>query len=339
MENEFDIMRIKRGKGFSYVNNDGSSIKSKKIMDYINTMRIPPAYKDVRISSDPQSKRYAMGIDEKGRKQYLYTKGHNEKAAHEKNLHLLQFARVLPKIKKDIDYNLSKKIIDADSAYDKLISTALKLVMDCNFRIGSDGGVDKYNSYGVSTLTKDHFNMAGGKYNIKFVGKKGVLNESVVKSIKLNNSLKEIINKNKNKEIFNYSGGGIKLKIGAADVNDYLKKYGDISTKNFRTWMANIHFMDNFIKVLNTRAHDLDKITHRRKLIKKAVDSTAEKLHHTGSICKKSYIVNDLWDGFINNPEDYKSIIMNYRDNGNFTPGENSFIYFMKNYSQNNNPI
>ena len=154
MENEFDVHRIKRGKGFTYVDNNGNVIRNKSKLEYIGTMRIPPAYRDVQISSDPNSKRYAMGIDDKGRKQYLYTKQHNEEAAHEKNLHLIQFARVYPKIKKDIERGLNKKIEDKKSAREKLISTALKLVMDCNFRIGSDGGVDKYNSYGVSTLKK-----------------------------------------------------------------------------------------------------------------------------------------------------------------------------------------
>ena len=202
MENEFDINRIKNGKNFTYVDNKGRKINDKDKLDYIKKMRIPPAYRNVKISSKKNSKRYAMGIDDKGRKQFLYSKGHNERASKEKNLHLIQFARVLPKIKRDINNNLHKKIVDADTARDKLISTALKLVMDCNFRIGSEGGVDKYNSYGVSTLTKDHFNKMGGKYNIKFVGKKGVVNESKVQSKGLNNALNDILSMNKNKEVF-----------------------------------------------------------------------------------------------------------------------------------------
>ena len=58
---------------------------------------------------------------------------------------------------------------------------------------------------------------------------------------------------NKNKEVFDFihNGGEFRVKVGAGDVNNYLKQYGDISTKNFRTWMANIHFIDNFIDVLD----------------------------------------------------------------------------------------
>ena len=336
MENEFDINRIKRGKHFSYVDNNGRKISDKGKLDQIKKMRIPPAYRNVKISSKKGAKRYAFGLDDKGRKQFLYSKEWNDASAKEKNLHLINFSKVLPEIKRDIDKNLKLEMVDNDTTRKKLIATALKLVMDCNFRIGSESGVDKYNSFGVSTLTKDHFNKVGGKYNIKFNGKKGVLNENKVESRRLNNSLDDILGSNRNKEIFHMidRNGDISVKVGAGDVNNYLKKYGVISTKNFRTWMANTHFIDNMMKVLESGEFDVSKVTHRKKIIKKAIDETANKLHHTGSICKKSYVVNELWNDFIEKPADFKDIIMNYKEAGSYKNSENSFIKYMDNYKK-----
>ena len=51
---------------------------------------------------------------------------------------------------------------------------------------------------------------------------------------------------------------------------------GNYSTKNFRTWGANTEL----IKLLLKRDNDL----------KDSIDMVADKLHHTSTICKKSYI-------------------------------------------------
>ena len=336
MDSEFDINRIKKGKGFIYTNNKGHSINDRDKIDYITKMRIPPAYRNVKISSKKNAKRYAVGIDDKNRKQFLYSKNWNELATKHKNLHLINFSKKLPEIKKDIDKNLGLKLTNNENAKNKLIATALKLVMDCNFRIGSELGVDKYNSFGVSTLNKNHFNKIGGKYNIKFVGKKGVTNQSNVKCIKLNNSLDDILKSNRNNELFDIKSrdGNIDIKVGAGDVNNYLKKYGDFSTKNFRTWMANTHFIDSMMNVLESKEFDISKVSHRKKVIKKAIDNTAEKLHHTGSICKKSYVVNDLWNRFIEKPEEYTDIIMNYKSAGDYNNSENSFMKYITKYQK-----
>ena len=88
------------------------------------------------------------------------------------------------------------------------------------------------------------------------------------------------------------------------------------------------------MKVLESGEFDVSKVTHRKKIIKKAIDETANKLHHTGSICKKSYVVNELWNDFIEKPADFKDIIMNYKEAGSYKNSENSFIKYMDNYKK-----
>ena len=54
-----------------------------------------------------------------------------------------------------------------------------------------------------------------------------------------------------------------------------MKQLGNYSTKYFRTWSANISLINNLKKNIE---------------IKESIIITAEKLHHTTSICKQNYL-------------------------------------------------
>ena len=77
-----------------------------------------------------------------------------------------------------------------------LISIAIYLIDNCNFRVGCDKYKKLYNSYGVTTLNKSHIKMDKGKMIIEFVGKKGVQNKSNIKDKKICKLLTQICRKN-----------------------------------------------------------------------------------------------------------------------------------------------
>ncbi len=53
-------------------------LKKRVSMEHLNKLYIPPAYTNVKISSNPDSKVLAIGIDSRGRKQYIYNKAFTE---------------------------------------------------------------------------------------------------------------------------------------------------------------------------------------------------------------------------------------------------------------------
>lgn len=65
------IRRLGRGKGFGYVGPDGSPVDDDT-REWIRLLVIPPAWKDVWISPDPDGHILATGRDAAGRKQYIY---------------------------------------------------------------------------------------------------------------------------------------------------------------------------------------------------------------------------------------------------------------------------
>ncbi len=73
--------------------------------------------------------------------------------------------------------------------------------------------------------------------------------------------------------------------------------------------MANYIFLEVLKKNLKNTNYDQSKITHRKKIIKEAIQKTAEKLHHTPTICKKSYIFIELWKPFVEEtPEHFENL-------------------------------
>src|SRR5215467_3048431 len=69
-QNELTIRRIKRGKSYSFVRANGTRIKHVGTIRRLHRMAVPPAYREVRYSPDPNSHLQAVGRDAAGRLQY-----------------------------------------------------------------------------------------------------------------------------------------------------------------------------------------------------------------------------------------------------------------------------
>jgi hypothetical protein len=64
--------RLGRAPRFRYVDARGSAISREELLERIDSLVIPPAWKDVWISPNPRAKLQATGVDAAGRTQYLY---------------------------------------------------------------------------------------------------------------------------------------------------------------------------------------------------------------------------------------------------------------------------
>jgi DNA topoisomerase I len=66
------IRRVRRGRGFSYLNPDGTPVTDPAVLDRIRTLVIPPAWENVWICPWPNGHIQAVGTDAAGRRQYRY---------------------------------------------------------------------------------------------------------------------------------------------------------------------------------------------------------------------------------------------------------------------------
>jgi DNA topoisomerase-1 len=72
MKKDRGYYRTKKGNGFIYANERGATIVSKPIQHWINSLTVPPAWRDVWISKDREAYLLATGYDSMKRKQYIY---------------------------------------------------------------------------------------------------------------------------------------------------------------------------------------------------------------------------------------------------------------------------
>ena len=292
--NNYFIRKISSNKNkkytHKYYDKNNNLITYNSIKKYLEGFYVPPAYDDVEINMNKKAKVLAIGFDDKNRPQYIYNKTFVIKQSKKKFEKLIEFGYNYKKIYNKINKDLSSR----KDTKEKEIATILKIIIDCNFRIGNDKYTKDNNSYGVSTLEKKHIIDKNGKIIINFIGKKGVENECVVKDKKVIKSLKKK-KKSKNKRIFSYKKNSRNFNIQSKDVNKYLKDLGDFTTKNFRTWNANLELIKELIY------YDDDS----KYVMKECIQNVALKLHHTSSICKKNYLNPKLIEFYNDYPDEF----------------------------------
>jgi len=275
-------------------------ITNKTLIRQLEEIKIPATYTNVVVCPSPKNRLQGTGYDGTGRKQYFYSKKHLEEAREEKYSNLIFLGMNLPKIMKDID-RLSKQ---SRPNLDTLNAMALKIMLLCNFRVGSQNNQKKYGTYGLSTLKTDHvsFKNGGKTALIKFNGKKQMVNECTLKDKTIVSMLKKLVDHNrKTKGKYLFSWGD--KRASPDSLNDFLGSYHpDITTKTWRTWFANIRYLT----LMRQEKENPEGVTKRRRLSNQVVKKVAGELHHTPAICKKNYLMTELTDLYVDKPSRWK---------------------------------
>ena len=166
------ILRKNKGKSYIFFDKEGKHIKNQKYIDEsLEGVYIPPAYDNVKINLNKKDKVLAIGYDNKDRPQYVYNKKFTEKRRKKKFHGLYLFGLQYSKILSDINRNIK---LPEDNKL-KHVCIILKLIMDCDFRVGNDEYMKQNNSYGVSTLKTKHIIVKKGEVVIDFIAMKVVI--------------------------------------------------------------------------------------------------------------------------------------------------------------------
>jgi len=277
---------------YEYFDMNGQKVNSIVAKKAIQNLYIPPAYQDVKINLNQKAKVLAIGYDEKQRPQYIYNKIFTERNSKKKFHKMIEFGESYQKIMNSV----RKDLYSEGDTKEKQIAMALMLVVDCGIRIGSEKYKNENDSFGATTLESRHVKVSGDTVSVDFIGKKGVQNKSKMRSKRLSRNLR--IKKRtlkKDDPIFTYRRGNCWYSLKSTDVNKYLKRFGNFSSKNFRTWVANLSFITEILKCDTPNSE-----TQKKKNINEAVRKTAHKLNNTSSVCKTNYIDPYLIELYLN---------------------------------------
>lgn len=276
------IRRIRRGKGFSYKGADGGSLQPADL-DRIKSLAIPPAWSEVWINPADTGHIQATGRDARGRKQYRYHPDWNAARAGNKFDRLPAFARNLPRLRRQIEADLSQPGMGRD----KVLAATVRLLELTLIRVGNAEYARRNRSYGLTTLHKKHLTLEGASLRFSFRGKSGVDQEVSVRDRRLARiirSLQELPGQN----LFKYRGaeGGM-IGVSSDDVNGYIRNVmgDDFSAKDFRTWAGTISAA-RLLREAEPPTSEADA----RAIVARCIKTVSGLLGNTVAVCRTSYI-------------------------------------------------
>lgn len=277
--------RKKHGKGFTYKDKNGNTIKDEETRNWIKSLVIPPAWTDVEIDHNRKADLLVTGRDDKDRKQYIYHSKYIERQNSKKFDRIINFADQLEHMRRVTGQHLRKRKLNRE----KVMATMVRLLESAFFRPGSETYSKENATYGLTTLRHKHLTINGDEIIFKYNGKSGQDQEKHIVDKKLAKIVKEI-DAMPGYEVFKYLDDADNvIDVKSDDLNAYIHEVmgEEFSAKDFRTWagtMIAAIALDELGIVDKKDQKSLDKN------IKEAVNRVSERLGNTPSVARSSYI-------------------------------------------------
>jgi DNA topoisomerase-1 len=266
-----------------YVDVRGRSLDEPELLERIQALAIPPAWRDVWISADERGHIQAVGTDGAGRRQYLYHEDWRRQRDAAKFDRALLLARALPTARRAVTRDLERD----DFGRERALAAAFRSIDRVALRIGSSEYLRNNGSRGLTTLRCRDVMVDGDRITFAFPSKSGKRWESTVVDAGLARYLREIIRHRRS------GGRAIAWRDSAwhalttGEVNDYirLRTSVDATAKDFRT-------LRGTIVAASVLARIGCQVTKRERdaAVRAAVETTADALGNTAAVARSSYI-------------------------------------------------
>jgi DNA topoisomerase-1 len=288
------LRRVKRGRSFRYLDPDGEPVGDPEVLQRIDELVIPPAWQDVWICPYPGGHIQATGVDQAGRKQYLYHPRWRARRDQEKFDDMMEFARALPQLRGYVDARLA---LD-DLSLEHVLAVAARLLDRGFFRIGSEDYALRNETYGLATMKKRHVRLRGEVLLFDYPAKHGKRRVQAVVDPVVAGTVERLKRRRSGgDELLAYKAGGRWYDVKSADINRFLKEATglDISSKDFRTWGATV--LAAVALSVADEAPPASK-TARKRAVTRAVKEVAHYLGNTPAVARASYIDPRVFDRF-----------------------------------------
>jgi len=284
--------RLRRGRGFAYVDEHGERLDDQAELERIRALVIPPAWRDVWICRHRNGHLQAVGTDAAGRRQYLYHAVWREQRDRQKFDEMLGFARGLPRLR-----TTTERMLDGDGlSRERVLGFAVTLLDRGLFRIGSEEYADENGGYGLATLERRHVRLDDRALVFDYVGKTGQRLVQRVEGRSLYAIGAELRRRRSRDPSFLVFRNGTRyVDVRAGDVNAFIKELtgGDFSAKDFRTWHATV-----LAAAALARSTESATAAGRRRAVNEAAEEVSRALGNTPAVSKSSYIDPRVFDRF-----------------------------------------
>ncbi len=234
------IRRVRRGRGFSFSEEDGTTVQDAETLERIRELAIPPAWEDVWICPFPNGHIQATGLDAAGRKQYLY---HHQLAGEPRPREIRRDAAIRPRPASAAREGRSGPRPARLRRASACSPAAFASSTSASSGSAASSTPTENETFGLTTLRKRHLRFERGAAVFDYSAKGAKRHVQELADPDVVKLLRGLAKRNGGgHELLAYRDGREWVDVKAADVNAYLKETagGDFSAKDFRTWNATV---------------------------------------------------------------------------------------------------
>lgn len=275
--------RVKRGRGFAYVDVQGKPLTERKHRDRVEALKIPPAWTRVWISPWANGHIQATGRDERRRKQYIYHSEWRRVRDETKFVRMMIFGERLASIRRRVRSDLAKPGLPRE----KVLATVISLMDKTLIRVGNEEYAKENDSYGLTTFKNRHAKVRGSRVRFQFKGKSGKAHDIEIEDPRVARVIRHCQDL-PGQDLFEYlDEGGNVVPISSGDVNRYLKDVTgeEFTAKDFRTWGGSVRMLRSLLD-----SGPCETKTSKKKFMVSAIKQTSSMLGNTVAVCRKYYV-------------------------------------------------
>lgn len=265
------------------------TVNGRKADPVIQALRVPPAWTEVMVSTDPKTHCLVVGKDAAGRQQRLYSPEWIAQAKDAKFGRVRALLAEYGDVRTQIESDLNDQRV---RGRDREAALVTYLILETGMRPGSNADtLAAVKAYGATTLQCRHVTICTRGVRLKFTGKKGVAQNVLV----TNPYLVELLAERKRASP---SPRGSVFRVSAAKVNAYVSELGSggYTAKDLRTALGT----KIALELLGGRKRYPKAKATRKRVVNRALDQVARRLGNTRAVSRSSYVDPEVLGTWLN---------------------------------------
>jgi DNA topoisomerase I len=286
--------RRRRGRGFSYHHADGTPITDPAELARLKALVLPPAWKDVWISPDPDGHIQAVGTDAAGRRQYRYHEEWRRARDQQKHDRVLGLGRQLAEVRREVVHRMN----EPGMSRDRVLAAAVRMLDIGVFRAGGeqyapgDDDEDEGGTFGLATLRREHVTLKRGAVLFAYPAKGGIARTLALRDPLLHRIVNSLLRRHGGgEELLAYKVRRTWYDVKTADLNAAVKELAgeQYTCKDLRTWNATVLAAVTLAAGVAESGMPTSQRA-RKRVVTGAIKAVSEHLGNTPTVARSSYV-------------------------------------------------